>query len=437
MKLWVTKIWDSLRASYWFVPSIMVISAVALAIGAVAFDRALVGDGEVELPGWIYAGGAEGARNVLSAVATAMMSVTSVVFSITIVALTLASSQFGPRLLRNFMSDRGSQFTLGVFIATFVYSLLILRTIRGGEEAFVPQISATLALIFAVFSTAVLIYFVHHIAEIIQADQVVSAVDEELRHTITRLFPEEAPEGSHPPSDLPDDFKDRASPVTVAHGNYVQGVDLDGIAELAAKHDLIISFTRRPGDFVADDDDFALVYPELTDEVRRRVRLLTIFGNSRTPTQDVEYGILQLVEVAVRSLSPGINDPFTAISCVDRLGSAIRRLANRPESLKQKHDADGNLRVVVAASGFDGHTNAAFNQIRQNTRGSVGVLVRLIQILTSIAEVANSPERRDTVRRHGQMIADTARREVQQTHDLADVEKYYSRLLAVLDERDA
>ncbi len=435
MTVWFGKIWETLRANYWFVPSIMVLTAVGLALGTVAFDRSLVGDGDVELPTWIYAGGAEGARNVLSAVATAMMSVTSVVFSITIVALTLASSQFGPRLLRNFMTDRGSQFTLGVFVATFVYSLLILRTIRGGEEAFVPQIAATVALALAVFSTGVLIYFIHHIAELIQADHVVCAVDEELRFTITRLFPEELPEDGRKHSELPEDFDERSCPVTVAHGNYVQGLDIGSIADLAKKNDLIVRFKRRPGDFVADGDSFAEVYPELSDEVERRIRLLTIFGNSRTPTQDVEYGILQLVEVAVRSLSPGINDPFTAISCIDRLGSAVRRLASRPESPTQKHDSDGNLRVVIDSSTFDGHTDSAFNQIRQNARGSVAILVRLLQVLTSIAEIADSPARRETIRRHGQMIADTARRDIQQTHDLADFQEYHGKLLAVLDER--
>jgi uncharacterized membrane protein len=334
------------------------------------------------------------------------------------------------------MTDRGSQFTLGVFIATFVYSLLVLRTIRGGEEAFVPQIAATLALILAIFSTGVLIYFIHHIAQIIQAGQVVSDVDGELRHTITRLFPEELPDDGRALSELPDEFDDRASPITITRGNYLQGLDLDGIADLAAKHNLIVRFTRHPGDFVADGDEFAEVYPELTDEVRRRIRVMTIFGNTRTPTQDVEYGILQLVEVAVRSLSPGINDPFTAIACVDRLGSAIRRLSHRPEAPAQRHDQDGNLRVLLDRSAFDGHANAAFNQIRQNARGSVAILVRLLQALTSIAEVADSPERRDTIRRHGQMIADTARRDIQQTHDLADFEEFHAELLAVLKDRN-
>ena len=436
MNAWLNKIWESLRANYWFVPSVMVFVAVALALSAVAFDRSLVAEGDVDLPSWIYAGGAEGARNVLSAIVGAMMSVTSVVFSITIVALTLASGQFGPRLLRNFMSDRGSQFTLGVFVATFVYALLILRTIRGGEHAFVPQVAATGALALAVLSTGVLIYFIHHIAEQIQADQIVSAVDEELRSTINRLFPEKLPEGGRRHSELPTDFDEKAKSVTVEHGNYVQGVDLADITDLASKHNLIVRFTHRPGDFVADGDGFADVYPKLDDAVHRRIRLYTIFGNTRTPTQDVEYGILQLVEVAVRSLSPGINDPFTALACVDRLGSAIRRLSCRPESPVQRHDDEGNLRVVLNGTTFEGHANAAFNQIRQNARGSAAVLIRLIQVLASIAEVADSPERRDVVRKQGEMIADTARREIEQTHDLADFEEYHARLLTTLDEAE-
>ncbi|MGC1478927.1 MAG: DUF2254 domain-containing protein [Chthoniobacterales bacterium] len=436
MNIWIRKIWESLRANYWFVPSLMVLIAIVCALSLVAFDRSIVAGGDVDLPSWIYAGGAEGARNVLSAVAAAMMSVTSVVFSITIVALTLASGQFGPRLLRNFMTDRGSQITLGVFVATFVYALLILRTIRGGEEAFVPQVAATFALALAVLSTGVLIYFVHHIAEMIQADQIVSAVDAELRVTIDRLFPEELPEDGRQISDLPEDFDEKAEPVVVDHGDYIQGIDLGDITDLAAKHDIIVRFTHRPGNFVADGDRFALVYPKLDDAVRSRIRLLTIFGNSRTPTQDVEYGILQLVEVAVRSLSPGINDPFTAIACIDRLGSAIRRLSCRPEAPMQRHDDAGNLRVVLNGTTFDGHVNSAFNQIRQNARGSTAILIRLIQVLISIAEVADSPDRRDVIRRQSEMVAQTARRDILQTHDLADFEEYYARLLTTLDDAE-
>ncbi len=434
MKVRLTKIWESLRANYWFVPSLMVTFAAAIAIGAVAFDRH-VQFSEIDLPGWIYAGGAEGARNVLSAIVGAMMSVTSVVFSITIVALTLASGQFGPRLLRNFMSDRSSQFTMGTFVATFVYSLLILRTIRGGEEAFVPQIAATGALVLAILSTGVLIFFIHHIAEQIQADQIVSAVDEDLRRTINRLYPDEFPDVDEPrpDSELPADFDEKCEKIFVSKGDYVQGIDLDGVAKLAAKNDLVIRFTRRPGDFIADGDDIAEVYPRLDDDIHRRIRLLIIMGRTRTPTQDVEYGILQLVEVAVRSLSPGINDPFTAIACIDRLGSSIRRLSLRPDEPPQRHDTDGKLRVVLHATTFDGLFNSAFNQIRQNARGSVGVLIRLLEVITCVAEAVDRPERMATLRAHGSMVVETARRDVQQIHDLADVEERHQHLLETLD----
>ncbi len=433
MRVWLTKIWESLRANYWFVPSVLVIVAVAMAVTSIAIDREITST-EIKLPGWVYAGGAEGARNVLSAIVTAMMSVTSVVFSITIVALTLASSQFGPRLLRNFMRDRGSQFTLGIFVATFVYSLLVLRTIRGGEDAFVPQIAATVALSLAVLSTGVLIYFIHHIAEQIQADQVVSAVDDELRKTIDRLLPpadfDVKKDRIH--NDLPPDFEDRLEKITIARGGYVQGIDLDGAAALATKHDIIFRFPRRPGDFVADDDTIAEVYPQLPEDLARRVSLLVVTGNTRTPTQDVEYGILQLAEVAVRSLSPGINDPFTAISCVDRLGSALRRLANRPELASQRHDDGGKLVVDHRVTTFKSHVDAAFHQIRQNARGSTAIYARLLEALACVAAATVQSERRDTLRLHGQMILETANRELKQSQDRADVEERHQKLEQIL-----
>ncbi len=435
MRVWLTKFWEALRANYWFVPSLLVIAAAALAVSAIAVDRTLISE-EIELPEWVYAGGTEGARSVLSAIVGAMMSVTSIVFSITIVALTLASSQFGPRLLRNFMRDRGSQFTLGIFVATFVYSLLVLRTIRGGEEAFVPQIAATGALILAILCTGVLIYFIHHISEMIQADQVISAVDDELRKTIDRLFPpvDFDEEEDRLESELPDNFEDKRGTVTIPRGGYLQGIDLDGAAEIATKYDLIFRFPRRPGDFVADEDPIVEVYPSLPEDLARRIRLLVVTGNARTPTQDVEYGILQLAEVAVRSLSPGINDPFTAIACIDRLGSALRRLADRPELASQRHDDDGNLRVNYRVTTFGSHVGASFHQIRQNARDSTAIYARLLEALICVATATDDPKRRETLHLHGQMILETANRKLEQSQDRADIEKRHRKLEKALSD---
>ena len=195
MKLLLRKHWDSLRSSFWFVPATMAACAVALALASVSLDEAVTYEW-IKAQGWAYTGGAEGASLVLSTIAGSMITITGVVFSMTLVALSLASSQLGPRLLRNFMRDRMNQVVLGTFVATFVYCLVVLRTIRRADEVlFVPHISVTFGVLLALVGLGVLIYFIHHVSVSIQADEVVARVGKELMAEIDRLFPEESGEG--------------------------------------------------------------------------------------------------------------------------------------------------------------------------------------------------------------------------------------------------
>ena len=191
MKTWLMNYWESIRANFWFVPTVMVAGAVALSLVTINLDKVAAYDNWIATLGWTFTRGPEGSRAVLSTVAGSMMTITSVTFSITIVALQLASSQFGPRLLRNFMRDRGNQISLGTFIATFAYCLLILRTVNGTEEQrFVPHISVTVGLLMALTSLGVLIYFIHHAAASIQAENVIANVGRDLDQAIARLYPE-------------------------------------------------------------------------------------------------------------------------------------------------------------------------------------------------------------------------------------------------------
>jgi uncharacterized membrane protein len=273
---------------------------------------------------------------VLATIATAMISVTSVVFSITIVALTLAAGQFGSRVLRNFMRDRGNQITLGTFIATFVYAMLVLRTVRGGDEAgFVPPLAMSVGILLVFLSVGVLIYFIHHVANSIQADSVVHSIALETEEAIERLFPaaigREDPANDRPEAGkqggacLPTRFDADAKAVRALRGDHLQIIDHERLMDLAVEHDLVIRLRARPGDFVVQGGIVAHVWkdgdlePELLDEVRE----VFVLGRSRSLQQDAEFGILQLVEVAVRALSTGINDPFTAMNCVDRISSLL------------------------------------------------------------------------------------------------------------------
>lgn len=437
MKVRLATWWETLRASYWLIPTCTSIAVFALAWLTTLLDRKLHALGT--LPDWLYSGGPEGARQVLSTLASAMMSVTSVVFSITIVALTLASNQFGPRLLRNYMKDRGSQWTLGVFIATFLYALLILRTVRDGDSAFVPGLGVTCALVLALLSTGVLIYFIHHISTLIQADQVVRAVHDELCDVIGRLFPGEVGAQSKTSGSprLPEDFERNAKPLTLPVGDYLEGIDEDDLLRLAEENDLVLRLRKRPGDFIPRNGTVADVWPgeKLTDRLAGRLRATFVLGPCRTPTQDVEFGVLQLAEIAVRSLSPGMNDPFTAMACVDRLGSALRELCRNPFPATERVDSQNKLRIVADVTDFEGHVGAAFNQIRQNARGSVAVLIRLLEALGDIAEVARQRSHLDVLRRHADMLLAAAGRDVPEPADREAVAERHRRVLAVIADR--
>ncbi len=335
MNIKFSKFWDSLRSSFWFVPTVMVAFAIALSFVTIALDE---GDTEWFTKfGWTYTRGADGARAILSTVAGSMISVATTAFSIVIVALQLASGQFGPRLLLNFMRDTGNQVVLGTFIATFMYCLLVLRTINAGEDSeFVPHISVTFGIVLAITSIAVLIYFIHHAATSIQAQQVIAEVGHDLDETIDRLFPKKIGRGApehkrRMEEDIPADFERDACPIRASGSGYIQAVDDDELMKIATENNLIVRLNYRPGNFVVQGSKLVMVWPSerVNKKLTQKINDAFILGNQRTSTQDVEFSVNQLVEIAVRALSPGINDPFTAIRCIDQLSAALCHLVEK------------------------------------------------------------------------------------------------------------
>lgn len=412
MKVGLLKYWDRIRTSFWFLPATMAAGAVALSFATVALDRTLE-ERWLRSVEWVYAGGAEGASSVLETIAGSMITVAGVVFSLTLVALTLASSQFGPRLLRNFMSDTTNQFVLGTFVATFLYCLLVLRTLRFTEgDVFVPHLSVTLGLLFAVASLGVLIYFIHHVSVSIQADQVVARVSTELLDGIDDLFPEQIGAPASGPSEAPDAVAlERldldARPVKSASDGYLQLIDADALMELAVEEDFVVLVLCRPGDYVVAGSPLAKISPgnKLDERIATRINAVFALGEQRSPVQDIEFAVRQLVEVAVRALSPGVNDPFTAVSCIDRLGSASCRLVQREFPSPYRQDEQGILRVVAPATTFRAIADVAFNDIRAYARSSATVTARLLHIITMVAAFARRRGDRDVLRQHAQMIA--------------------------------
>ena len=416
--------------------------AAALAVCAVELDKAVAIDWMQRL-GWSYSGGAEGASLLLGTVAGSMIAIAGTVFSMTLVALSLASSQLGPRLLRNFMRDTANQVVLGTFVATFIYCVLVLRTIRRVDEgAFVPHLSVSIGVLLAMVSIGVLIYFIHHVSVSIQADEVVTRVSRELEDGIDRLFPghlgKPGSEFSNTPTDpdLPAEFAREARPVGALADGYLQQIDTHALMALAAEEDLLLRLERRPGHYLVKGRTMVMVWPgdSVTETLVDKLNAAFVLGNQRTAAQDVEFSFLRLVEIAVRALSPGINDPFTAIACVDRLGSGLCRLARRDMPSALRFDRHGRLRLVAPGSSFAGIADAAFNQIRQSARSNPAVAIRMLDAIAQIAEHVQRLPDTACLQRHADMIVRGAREAVPEADDLLAVEAAFMAATRALRE---
>ena len=414
MHIRLLKIWEDIRGSYWFVPGVMALGALLLSLGTIALDGYFQTDVLRSLS-FVWRGGPAGARGILETVAGSMITVAGVTFSITMVALSFASSQFGSRLLRSFMADTRNQLVLGTFIATFIFCLLILRTVRGadGGSEFVPYLSVTTGMLLGLVSLLVLIYFIHHMALSMQAPYVIGEVATDLLNSIDRLFPSEtgrpAPASHKDPEeiDLPDDFDDQARPLHSERNGYIQAIDDDELMRIACQNDLLIKVLNRPGHFIMKGDRLACAGPgEWMDEkMESLINQSFIVGKQRTLTQDVEFGIEQLVEVAERSLSPGINATFTAMTCIDWLGAALARLMKKGFPSPYRYDAGGNLRIFfVRPLTLEGVINTTFDQIRQSGRNHVPIRIRLLEKIAALIEETENEQARQALERQARMI---------------------------------
>lgn len=407
---------DALRASFWFVPTLMTVGAAGLAVGLLVLDEVLGGE-RVRALGWFYTGGAQGARSLLSMVAGAVVTVVGVAFSVTIVSLQLAAAQLGPRVLRNFMRDRGNQFVLGTFLATFVYCVLVLRTVRGADgladDRFVPHLAVSGGVGLAIVSAAVLIYFIHHAAVAIQADHVIAAIAHELDGAIDGLYPERLDGAEPAPAALPalpEDLETHADVVRSPASGYVQSVDLDRVVALAVAHDLLVELPCRPGDFVIEGEPVARVWPAGRLDARQAGRLAgaVVLGRARTLVQDVRFGIEQLVEIAVRALSSDLRDPTTALRCIDRLGAAVARLGGRRLPAPRRDDGK-RVRVGAPGTSLEEIARAAFDAIRARGAPSVAVLLHLLETFERVARLAPSRELHAALLRQTAMIERASR----------------------------
>lgn len=400
-------IYDHLRSTYWFVPSLLTGLGALLGFALTWIDRTF------ESPPWLgwatYGGGADGARALLSAVAGSTITVVSVTFSVMVVALTVASQHFGPRVLNSFMRDTVAQLVLGTFTGTFVYCLVVLRTVQGdgaGGTSFVPSVSVATALVITLASVGVLIYYVHHIAKSLQVAEIAAAVTAEFEASVERLYPERFGSGSQRAARSRPQVPEGSHPVRSIGSGYVQSIDHDALLDHAVAHDVTVWITRQPGDFVVERSPLAFVHPVPADLDGFDGPLAGAFeiGNDRTAYQDVGFNAQQLVEVALRALSPGTNEPFTAITCIDRLGQGLGKLASRDMPSAARLDADGRLRVIAEPASFASLLEFAFEPIAVYADRNHAVVQRLLLTLRQLALVAHRDEDRRAIGHVGEFV---------------------------------
>ena len=371
----MTRFWRRIRDKFWVVPLLFAVVAALLGLALTAFDDRL--DTSLTLP-LLFAGGPEGARALLAAIITSMISFTALVFSITIVVLQLTSSQFSPRVLRTFLRDWVNQIALGVFVATFVYALVVLRAVRGTAqtEAFVPQISVTMAFGFVLASVVVFLVYIDHIAQSIRAASIVTRIAAETREVLERRHPTDAEQRS--PLQLP---SSGGHGVEADAPGVVQQVDDQALLELAEERGMTICVLRAVGEFVPAGAALLEVHGEdLPDDgtLRSHVHL----GKERTLDEDVGFGLRQLVDIAERALSPGVNDPTTAVQVIDQLHDLLRRLATRPLTPRQEITESGDLAVHVPQPILADYLNLAVDEIAhwgadvERVQQRLGVMLR-------------------------------------------------------------
>lgn len=387
---------NGLASSYWFVPLIVTAAGAVLAAIAVQVDVRTSRGTVSESWAWVYTGGSDGAWALLSTIATSIMTVGGVAFSITMVTLTQASSQFGPRLLRTFMRAGHNQVVLGAFTGTFVYCLVVLRTIRSAEEMmFVPQLAVTGAFLLAIVCVALLVYFIHHTARSLQAPIVVATLGRQLEQAIAeQLRPDDTDDGGEMPPAAPG-AGGRGRVICAVQQGYLQVINRQALLRTALEHQLTLLLTCRAGKFVALGSSLMTAFPteRVGEAVVKDLRGAFLVGDQRTEEQDAGFVMYQLVEIAVRALSPGINDPHTALTCVDWLGAALRRLTREQMRGGARLAGDRQVRMFVLPVTFDELLTHAFGEIRQYGAGSAAVMIRLLDVLAELADAAASGQR--------------------------------------------
>jgi uncharacterized membrane protein len=435
------RIWRGMRTSFWFVPSLIVAVSMVLAMVFIGVDSTETDQWLARWPRF-FGAGAAGARGMLSTIAGSMMTVVGVTFSMVLVTLALASSQYTSRILRNFMRDRATQVVLGIFAGIFTYCLIVLRTIRSGEEGgFIPTLAVAFGVVLAISGISVLIFFIHHIATSIQASSIIASVADETLVAIDRLFPgklgNESVENDEGEALLA--VEKRNWKAVPARGNgYIQNVDDATLLRLARQHKTIVRMERGIGEFVVDGTPLASLALEGSPakEIVAILQSAYSIDRHRTLEQDSAFGIRQIVDMALRALSPGINDTTTAVMCVDYLTAILSRAASRAIPSSHRYE-NGELRVIAIGPTFANLVAGSFDQIRSSAQGNIAIMLRMLGALQTIASLTADSGRRRTLGQQVNYIAELADRSLESPQERERFETRLAHVCEALEMKSA
>ena len=422
--------WIRLRESLWFIPAVMTVLAAGLAFATMELDTRLVLRGDVRDLWFVFGVGAEGVRGVLSAIAGSIITVTGVVFSVTIVALQLASTQFTPRVLRTFLEDRANHVVLGTFIGTFTYALVVLRFVRAESSrvpAFVPPVSVAVAMLLALASIGCLIFFIDHSAHSIRASTIIARLVDEASATARHVFPERAPDaredaprpGLAALMPLPGDPAESMAgefPAVVhaAAPGYLQYLDEDALLALPSSGALVVRMEARVGEYLRSGDVLASLRAtgdQDADHHAKAVRAACVLGDEPTGPQDIGIGISRLVDIAVRALSPGINDPGTAAMCIDGLSEVLVVVGCRVSAPLVRWNDEGSVCLAARRPTYEECVVLAFAQIRHYGADSPFVAIKLLDMAGKVASRV-PPARRAVLAEEARHVHEAAERSI-------------------------
>ncbi|MEZ4863559.1 MAG: DUF2254 domain-containing protein [Caldilineaceae bacterium] len=421
--------WDDLQSSLWYRPTIYTLLAIALALINPYIDQ---------ITKWeFYSFGADNARAVLTAIASSMLTVVTLTFSILMVSFTLASQQFSPRILRTFTRDRTSQHVLGLQIGTFLYSLLVMVRIHDvGETIFIPLISVLGAIGFSLVGIGAFVYFIDHISRSIRVNYVIANIGEQTVTLLREECSQTAGDEQQPAIPVrPAALQEKSTPIKAKRAGYLQGIAYRRLVEIAHKHDLVLELACMTGDFISVGRPVAHFYPAQEPSAELMENLLNQFdiGTERTMFEDTLFGIRQLVDIALRALSPAVNDPTTAMNCLDYLTNILIQAAACSDESSSLCDEEGHVRLLAQRVGFAALVELAFNQIRHYGSGDVLVDMRMIDALTEIAGATDDLQRRALLWQHVSMVSRKASRKLDEAHDRQQINE---RIVAAARQMD-